>query len=47
LVRDICPLWQIDDLQDTAQVVASELAGITARAAVDRPDRIMDRPLVA
>jgi anti-anti-sigma regulatory factor len=34
LVRDICPLWQIDDdLQDTAQVVASELAGITAHAA--------------
>lgn len=34
LVRDICPLWQVDnDLQDTAQVVVSELADITAHAA--------------
>lgn len=30
LVRDMCPLWQVDDeLQDTAQVVVSELVGIT------------------
>lgn len=29
LVRDVCPLWQVDDeLQDTAQVVVSELVGI-------------------
>ncbi|MGH4006900.1 MAG: hypothetical protein ACRDTH_01795 [Pseudonocardiaceae bacterium] len=29
LVRDVCPLWQVDDeLQTTAQVVVSELVGI-------------------
>jgi anti-sigma regulatory factor (Ser/Thr protein kinase) len=30
LIREVCPLWQVDDeLQDTAQVVISELVGIT------------------
>ena len=31
LVREICPLWQVDDeLQETTQVVVSELVDITA-----------------
>jgi len=30
LIRDVCLLWQVDDaLQDTAQVVVSELVGLT------------------
>src|SRR3712207_8158539 len=37
LVRDMCPLWQgDDDLQDTAQVVVSELVGIAIGHAGDR-----------
>lgn len=31
LVREMCPLWQVDDdVQDTVQVVVSELVGIAA-----------------
>ncbi|MDQ3764919.1 MAG: ATP-binding protein [Actinomycetota bacterium] len=30
LIREVCPLWQVDDdLKDTAQVVISELVNIT------------------
>jgi hypothetical protein len=44
LVRDICPLWQIDhDLQDTAQVVVSELVDVTVGPAGRAAELILER----
>lgn len=44
LIREMCPLWQIDhDLQDTAQVVVSELVDVTVGPAGSAAELILER----
>lgn len=44
LIRDVCPLWQVDhDLQDTAQVVVSELVDVAIGPAGTAAELILER----
>ena len=44
LIRNMCPLWQVDDdLQDTAQVVVSELVDVAIGPAATAAELILER----
>ncbi len=44
LIRDMCPLWQIDhDLQDTTQVVVSELVDVAVGPVGSAAELILER----
>jgi hypothetical protein len=46
LIRDICPLWQVDDeLQHTAQVVVNELVDVTVGDAGAAAELTLERSL--
>ncbi len=44
MIRDTCPLWQVDhDLQDTAQVVVNELVDVASGPAGTAAELILER----